>query len=100
MPSHPWYNHKRWLIRRLQQLQSHPLCALCLAQGTVTAATVADHVTPHRGDYDLFWYGPLQSLCKHHHNKVKQSIEERGYDNSCDVDGRPLDPNHPSNSFK
>jgi hypothetical protein len=97
---HPWYNSKRWKVRRTQQMQRQPLCELCLREGRIVAATVADHITPHRGDYDLFFNGALQSLCKHHHNKVKQSIEEHGYDNSCDVDGRPLDPNHPSLTFK
>jgi hypothetical protein len=51
---------------------------MCLTQGKVTAATVADHITPHKGDYELFWHGPLQSLCAFHHNKTKQRIERKG----------------------
>ena len=44
------YNNTRWRNRRLQQLRAHPLCVSCQAIGRVTAARVADHVTPHRGD--------------------------------------------------
>ena len=98
--SQPWYGTKRWQIRRKQQLQQQPLCALCLQEHRVTAATVADHVVPHKGDYNLFWHGELQSLCSTHHNATEQRIDKRGYDTACDVDGRPLDPNHPSLNFK
>lgn len=75
--------------------------------GKVTAATVADHITPHKGDYELFWHGPLQSLCAFHHNKTKQRIERKGskaidveYSNACDVHGKPIDPRHPSNKIE
>jgi 5-methylcytosine-specific restriction enzyme A len=98
--SQPWYGTKRWQIRRKQQLQQQPLCALCLQEHRVTAATVADHVVPHKGDYDLFWHGALQSLCAHHHNSLKKHIETRGYSSACDVDGRPIDPKHPSHNFR
>ena len=98
--SQPWYGTKRWQIKRKQQLQQQPLCALCLQEHRVTAATVADHVVPHKGDYNLFWHGELQSLCSTHHNATKQRIDKRGYDTACDVDGRPIDPHHPSLNFK
>ena len=42
------------------------------------AATLADHVVPHRGDYALFWFGELQSLCKACHDIKKQRVERRG----------------------
>lgn len=83
--------------RRLQQLRAEPLCRFCQAMGRVTEATVADHVTPHRGDHDLFWNGELQSLCRPHHNITKQQIEERGYHSISDENGWPIDPNHPAN---
>lgn len=95
--SQPWYGTKRWQIRRKQQLQQQPLCALCLQEHRATAATVADHITAHKGDYNLFWHGELQSLCNTHHNITKKHVEARGYSNACDVYGRPIDPNHPSN---
>jgi len=95
-----WYGWAAWKGpkgRRVQQLQAEPLCRFCVAAGAVTAATVADHITPHRGDYDLFWTGPLQSLCKHCHDIAKQQIERRGYHDMSDAAGFPLDPNHPAN---
>jgi 5-methylcytosine-specific restriction enzyme A len=98
--SHPrLYNNRRWHLKRKQQLQQHPLCVICADAGRV-AASVADHVNPHNGDLDLFWNGPLQSICEHCHNRFKQHVEKHGYSNAVDVDGRPIDPNHPSNSFK
>ena len=52
-----WHSTYRWQQHRLRQLQQQPLCAMCLTQCKVTAATVADHITPHKGDYELFWHG-------------------------------------------
>lgn len=83
--------------RRAMQLQAEPLCRFCEAAGAVTAATVADHIQPHRGDLDLFWNGELQSLCEQCHNQAKQMIENRGYHDMCDAAGYPLDVRHPAN---
>jgi len=97
-----------------------PLCAFCLKEKRLTPATVADHVFPHRGDYNKFMTGRLQSLCVECHNIKKQKIEQLlfkkqrppvdlksycsalkrkrlGYDTAVGVDGWPTDPNHPSN---
>lgn len=92
-----WYSTKAWRVRRELQLSGHPWCAFCDAMGLVKAATVADHVVPHRGDRDLFFNGELQSLCKTHHDSAKQSEERIGYSAACDADGYPLDPKHPAN---
>jgi hypothetical protein len=51
---------------------------MCLAKGHITAATVADHITPHRDDPHSFWYGELQSLCALHHNSDAQRAEKGG----------------------
>jgi len=48
------YGYK-WQKAREQFLREHPLCLMCQAQGRVEAATVVDHITPHRGDQSLFW---------------------------------------------
>lgn len=50
---------------------------MCEAEGQTTAATVCDHIDPHKGDPDKFWNGPFQSLCKRHHDSDK-AREERG----------------------
>lgn len=89
------YKTARWRKRRLAQLQAEPLCRYCQQQGKTTAATVADHATPHRGDEALFWGGELQSLCAEHHSATKQREEHRGHAIGCDPSGYPLDPEHP-----
>lgn len=60
-----------------------------MSRGLVTPATEADHVTPHRGDSDLFWRGELASLCKPCHS-VK-TAREQGKATKCSVaiDGTP-----------
>ena len=95
MSKHPWYHTTRWRKKRKRQLAEHPLCTMCERRGIVTVATVADHVTPHNGDPDLFWYGELQSLCASCHSGAKAMQERHGYSQGCDVDGMPIDSNHP-----
>lgn len=91
----PWrhlYDTARWKRIRKAQLQAEPLCRMCAEQGKVTAATVCDHVKPHKGDEELFYGGPFQSLCKPHHDGAKQAEEASGLVRGCDDDGWPLDP--------
>jgi 5-methylcytosine-specific restriction enzyme A len=55
----------------------------------------ADHVEPHRGSTNLFWFGDLQSLCTAHHSGSKQQEERRGFSTEIGVDGWPTDSKHP-----
>lgn len=87
-----WYSTARWKKRRALQLQEEPLCRFCQQIGITTPATVADHITPHRGDYDLFFYGDLQSLCDTCHSSAKQEMERSGRIRGHDKDGNPLKP--------
>jgi 5-methylcytosine-specific restriction endonuclease McrA len=64
-----WYQLQHWRNRRRHQLRIEPLCRMCLAAGRVTPATVADHITPHGGDWNAFRTGELRSLCIACHNK-------------------------------
>jgi 5-methylcytosine-specific restriction enzyme A len=89
------YHTARWQRTRAEQLKQEPLCRSCDRRDKVVPATVADHITPHRGDHDLFWHGPLQSLCAPCHDHKTSVIEARGYDNEIGVDGFPVDPSHP-----
>jgi len=81
---------------------------MCQEQGRVTAATVVDHIIPHKlkealrsGDSQaiakaqkLFWSRKnWQGLCKQHHDSTKQRMEKRGTVIGCDENGIPLDPN-------
>ena len=66
----------RWQKYRASFLEAHPLCVMCEAQGRVVAASVVDHITPHRGDHRLFWDPKNhQPLCKPCHDGAKQRLE-------------------------
>lgn len=85
----------RWQKARATFLKRNPLCAFCKEQGKVTAATVVDHITPHKGDSSLFWDSSnWQPLCKTHHDSTKQRQEKTGNVVGCTVDGLPLDRGH------
>lgn len=73
------YN-SRWQKARETFLRRRPLCKMCEDEGRITAATIVDHIIPHRGDQDLFWDtdNNWQPLCKLHHDKVKQAEEKSG----------------------
>jgi len=58
---------------------------------------VADHVTPHNGDWNAFVTGELQSSCEPCRKSAKREIELRGYRTDIGLDGYPTDPNHPFN---
>src|SRR3954462_8097103 len=96
-PWREWYQLERWRRRRRAQLQAHPLCAMCSRRGVVTAATVADHVVSHRGDWNAFITGELQSLCATCHNSSKKLLDHRGYLPDVAENGWPTDPRHPAN---
>jgi 5-methylcytosine-specific restriction enzyme A len=97
-PSNPyrWYNDsRRWKTRSKRQLREFPFCKFCADVGNVTRAEVADHVIPHKGDWNAFLTGELQSLCKPCHDNVKTRVERLGYRPNIGTDGLPIDPNHP-----
>jgi hypothetical protein len=95
------YRTSGWLTRRARQLAAEPLCRTCASHGRVTAATVADHIIPHRGDATLFFKGALQSLCDEEpyrcHSRVKQREEHLGFSPAVDASGFPIDHRHPAN---
>lgn len=81
-----------------------PLVRHVPEQGRVTAATVVDHIIPHKlkealrsGDSQeiakaqkLFWSRKnWQGLCKQHHDSTKQRMEKRGTVIGCDESGMP-----------
>ena len=57
----------RWRRARAAFLALHPLCVPCAAAGRLKAATVVDHIVPHRGDATLFWdeanWAPVCKRC-------------------------------------
>jgi 5-methylcytosine-specific restriction protein A len=97
-PWRRWYKLAIWRALRLAQLTAHPVCRRCEARGFVTAATVVNHIVPHRGRWSLFSdAGNLESLCKPCHDAAVQYEETHGYSGDVDVAGRYIDPRHPSN---
>lgn len=69
-----------WQKERANFLALNPWCIRCNA-----AATVVDHIRPHRGDRWLFWNkANWQSLCGRCHNSDKQR-EERASIFSCEA---------------
>ena len=90
-----WYQLGRWRKRADFQKREHPLCGLCLAKGLVVRAVIADHVVPHRGNWNEFWLGALQSLCRNCHESGKKFQELRGFRSDIGEDGFPIDPKHP-----
>lgn len=67
---------RKWRKARLAHLAKHPLCVMCKGSGHIEAATVVDHIEPHRGNARLFWArSNWQSLCKSCHDSDKQRLE-------------------------
>lgn len=63
-----WAKYSKWF------LVHNPICAICSR-----AATVVDHIIPHKGNYELFWDPKNhQPLCKHCHD-VKTATEDGGF---------------------
>lgn len=76
-------------------LLENPVCAMHLQMEVLVEAAVVDHITPHRGNAELFWdRNNWQSLCKQCHDAHKQSQERTGHVRGCNADGTPLDPKH------
>ena len=92
------YWTSRWRKKAKAQIAAEPLCRRCKAKGLAIPATVANHVTPHKGDINLFWNGPLESSCKPCHDGETHSEERRGFSNAIGDDGWPSDPKHPANT--
>lgn len=61
-------------------------------------AAVVNHKVRHRGDPALFFaLANTESVCKQDHDALIQKEEARGYTIGSDINGRPIDPNHPWN---
>jgi len=67
---HAFYKTRRW--RRLSELQriKQPMCEVCLEQGIIKKADVADHIIEIRDDWSKRYDETnLSSLCHFHHNQ-------------------------------
>jgi 5-methylcytosine-specific restriction endonuclease McrA len=83
------YGHK-WQQSREVFLLNNPLCVMCKAEGKINAASVVDHIEPHKGDLKLFWRrSNWQPICKWHHDSVKQRMERGTLAPPIGLDGWP-----------
>ena len=82
----------RWRKARETYLIRHPLCVDCVAEGRPSAATVVDHIIPHKGDSGLFWdsVNNWAPRCVRHHN-AKTAREDGGFNNPT---SKSLDSNN------
>ena len=81
-----WYKTARWKKNRAHYLHKNPLCVQCKGRGIIKAATIVDHVTPHKGDPVLFWdQTNWQGLCKRCHDR-KTARYDGGFGNARATD--------------
>ena len=74
---HYLYNRGKWGELRAMQLLLQPFCVECAKAGRRRRAEEVDHITPHKGDEELFFnVDNLQSLCKSCHSR-KTIAEQR-----------------------
>ena len=69
----------RWVRESKAFLAANPLCIYCALSDIVTAASLVDHLYPHRGNRELFWLKRLWvPSCKPCHDSFKKQIELQG----------------------
>jgi 5-methylcytosine-specific restriction protein A len=76
-PATRGYNYD-WHIASKAHLARNPLCVQCMKKRRIVAATVTDHIVPHKGDPALFWDpNNWQSMCKSCHDRKTASRDHR-----------------------
>lgn len=100
MPQDPFYMSKQWRAARQDYLRAHPACEV---PGCGNRATNVDHRKPRQfGGLNYDWSNLVAYCQSHHSSKTVQG--DGGFGRArgvvklrvkgCDVNGRPLDPNH------
>lgn len=80
-----WYGRWPWTgehgLRSLV-IRHNPICQIC----DRNPSTIADHIIPHKGNWDLFTdFKNLQGLCKECHDR-KTASEDGGFGHYKDFD--------------
>lgn len=83
-----------WRRLRASVLADEPLCQDCHARGILTEATEVDHRDndPTNNEREN-----LVSMCKPCHSRKTQADMGKTVHMGCDIQGMPLDPDHPWN---
>lgn len=72
-PYHSLYESSKWKVARKNFLELHPYCVVCGAK-----AVIADHITPHKGNLELFYdTNNLQAMCWACHSS--KTLKENNY---------------------
>lgn len=80
-----WYHRVHWRNLRKLVLSRDPVCRICQRN----AATVADHVIPHKGQWSLFTdLNNLQGICRPCHS-IKTAKEDGGWGNARQPNAGP-----------
>jgi 5-methylcytosine-specific restriction protein A len=100
----PFYYSPQWRALRLQALERDRWrCVVCGQSVAGSGAARVDHIRPRKQHPELeLVLGNLRTLCKLHDNQshrekpagVAQRVE-RFVVSGCEIDGMPLDTNHP-----
>ena len=98
------YYTARWRALRKAKLQAQPLCEICSRRGLVVPASVVDHKRSIASGGDPFPpLSGLASMCAPCHN-AKTAARDNPHAfgggppvafKGCDVNGLPIDENHP-----
>ncbi|WP_052507094.1 HNH endonuclease signature motif containing protein [Desulfonatronovibrio magnus] len=81
------YN-SNWEKVRKMKLNADPLCEQCKSRDKVTGAVLVHHINSNPRDNRA---ANLMSVCRPCHDVLHSSRH------GCDINGNPLDPNHPWN---
>jgi len=91
-------NTAAWQKLRASVLAEDPLCRDCERMGRVTPATDVDHDDGNPGNNDRANLVPRCHSC--HSHKTMRERHGNAAVQGCDLNGMPLDPNHPWNRQK
>lgn len=94
------YSTARWQRLRKAKLSEAPLCQTCQRRGRKVIAEHVDHVVAMaKGGPAFPTMDGLRSLCASCHSIKTSAMDRRGGKGvaikGCDVNGLPLDPDHP-----
>jgi hypothetical protein len=68
---------------------------MCLAEGKVVAARIADHIEPQpQRPNQVLERQAAEPVRAHCHESRKKFVENRGFDKTIDADGWPTDLRH------